>query len=158
MKISKKILVIMLSLIFTVFFTVQAFGMEMSAEEKEVWEKVTTAWEAFKKGDMDIDLTANMHKDLVYWNWGDLVPRDRERQAKGVWRHYRLGKVKSYDIEPIEIKIVGNVAILMYTYNYTNNMDRNYYNKAIHVYTKHDGKWVLLGGMSGDCKRPSRCP
>jgi len=140
-----------------VFFTVQAFSMELSAEQKELWEGVKTGWEVFKKGDMDVDLTANYHKDLIYWGWFDLFPRNHEKYV-GMLKYFLLGKVKSYEIKPIEIRIVGNVAILMYSYNYTSLVDKNFYGKSTQTYIKQDGKWLFLGGMSGSGQNPSRCP
>ncbi|MBL7216340.1 MAG: hypothetical protein ISS62_01495 [Desulfobacteraceae bacterium] len=62
MTISTKIFIILLSLIFVGFFTVQAFGQELSPEQKQVWEVQKATWELSKKGGSDIEkYKANFH-------------------------------------------------------------------------------------------------
>lgn len=156
MRISTKISIVLLSLIFVGFFTVQAFGQELSAEQKEVWEVQKARWELLKKGETDIEkLKANFHKAMFYWGWGNLFPVNGDRYAE-ILRS--LVKVKSFELKPIEIKIFGSVAIVMYSYSYTNPWDRVISGRSTNIYMKQDGKWLLLSGMSSSCQNPSRCP
>ena len=62
MKISTKISIILLSIVFAGFFTVQAFGKELSVEQKEVWEVQKTTWELMKRGETDMEkYKSNFH-------------------------------------------------------------------------------------------------
>lgn len=65
MRFSTKISIILLSVIFVVFFTVQAFGQEWSAEKKELWNVQQRDWELMKKWDIET-IKANLIKNFVY--------------------------------------------------------------------------------------------
>ena len=81
MKISTKTSIILLSLIFVGFFTVQAFGQELSAEQKQVWEVAKATWELSKNGETDIEeYKANFHKDLFF-----LGPRSPSPESSNSW-------------------------------------------------------------------------
>jgi len=156
MKISTKIFIILLSLIFVGFFTVQAFGKELSAEQKQVWEVEKATWELSKNGETDIEkYKANFHKDLFYLGPRSLSPESSNSWARK-WKHF--AKVKSFEIKPLEIKIFGNIAIVMCFYNYTDPWDNVFSGKSTNIYMKEDGKWLLLSGMGSSCQIPSRCP
>ena len=68
------------------------------------------------------------------------------------------GTIKSYKIEPMGIRIFGNVAIVMYVINITSNLDEKWYRRVTSIYMKQDGKWLALGKMIGSCQSPSQCP
>ena len=156
MKISTKISIILLSLIFVGFFTVQAFGKELSAEQKQVWEVTKATWELSKKGETDIEeYKANFHKDLFCLSPKSLSPESSNSWARK-WKHFV--KVKSFELKPLEIKIFGNIAIVMYFYNYTDLWDNVFSGKSINIFLKEDGKLLLLSGMSSSCQISSRCP
>ena len=156
MRISTKMSIILLSLIFVGFFTVQAFGQELSAEQKQVWEVAKATWELSKNGETDIEeYKANFHKDLFCLAPKSLSPESRNSWARK-WKHFV--KIKSFELKPLEIKIFGNIAIVMYFYNYTDPWDNVFSGKSTTIYMKENGKWLLLSGMSSSCQIPSDCP
>ena len=156
MKISTKIFIILLSLIFVGFFTVQAFGQELSAEQKQVWEVTKATWELLKKGEPDKEkYKANFHKDLFFLGLRSRLPESSNSWARKL---KSFVKVKSFELKPIEIKLFGNIAIVMYYYNYKDPWDNGFSGKSINIFLKEDGKWLLLSGMGSSCQKPSRCP
>ena len=85
----------------------QAYGMEMSAEQKELWEKVQKAWEWWKNGDIEAAKAAT-HKDYNFWSSSRLFPQSRDDYLNGLFTI----KIKSYELEPVEISILGNLALV----------------------------------------------
>lgn len=156
MKISTKISIILLSFVFLGFFSAQAFGEEMSAEQKQVWKAQKATWELMEKGEKDIEkYKANFHKDLFYLGRTSVSPANRNRWAMLLINYMT---VDSFELKPIEIKIFGNIAIVMYSYNFKNSMDMITSGKVTNIFMKEDGKWLLLSGMSSSCQKPSMCP
>jgi len=149
-------LVMVLFGVFLLYNTNQAFGKEFSAEQKQVWEVTKATWELLKKGEPDKEkYKANFHKDLFYLGLRSRLPESSNSWARKL---KSFVKVKSFELKPIEIKIFGNIAIVMYYYNYKDPWDKVFSGKSINIFLKEDGKWLLLSGMSSSCQISSRCP
>jgi len=154
MRLSKKISITLLLLIIVVFFTVQAFGQEgLSAEQKEIWERVQTVWELWKKGDREA-VNARIHENFIYWSNYRSVPDGRDSFVSSLFSF----KIKSYELKPIEIRISGNVAIVQYLWKFTNVIDEVYTGRSMGVGIKQDEKWRILGAMSASCTNLPPCP
>ena len=153
MRISTKISIILLSFVFVVFFTVQAFGLELSAEQKELWNVQQRDWELMKKGDIET-IKANLIKDFVYWCHASSMPGGGLSYVKVIKRKV---KIVSYKLMPFEVKISGNVGIVMYAWTFTNPFDIVYSGRNTNTYIKQNGKWQMMGGMSASCTKPSPC-
>jgi hypothetical protein len=149
MKISIKIWAIMLSLICMVFFTVQAFGVEMSAEEKELWSRIEMFFEGWKNGDRkDIKL----HKNFVGWSSSAKAPLGRDD-----YLHFIFSvPIESYTLEPVKITTTGNFCLVMYNWSIKGFWGSNA-GHSISTYMKQDGKWHGMGEMSASCKKPALC-
>jgi hypothetical protein len=134
----------------------RTYGMEMSAEQKEVWDVLKESWELRKNGETDIEkYETHFHKDLFYWGWNLMVPLNKKAWAEMCTTRTHL---KSLELMPMEINILENMAIVMYKYSYVNLLDNDISAKVLNIYEKENGKWRLLSGMSSSCQKQSRCP
>jgi hypothetical protein len=155
MMISTKVSTILLLLIFVAFFAAPTFGMELSTAQKELWSGIQAGWEVWKKGDMEAMETweVNFHEDYVWWHAFNLFPKNRAEWAKALSSF----KIKSFKLEPYEVRIVGNVAIVQYYWRITIPNGKVFPGRISSTYIKQDGKWKALGGMSASCSYPVSC-
>ena len=154
MRISTKISIILLSFVFVVFFTVQAFGQEWSTEQKELWNVEQQDWELMKKGDIET-IKANLIKDFVYWCHASSMPGGRLSYANAITRRV---KIVSYKLMPYDVRISGNVGIVLYAWTFTNPDGIAHSGRNTNTYIKKNGEWQMMGGMSASCTKPSPCP
>ena len=153
MRISTKISIILLSFVFVVFFTVQAFGLELSAEQKELWNVQQRDWELMKKGDIET-IKANLIKDFVYWCHASRMPGGGLSYVKMI---QLKAKIVSYKLMPFEVIISGNVGIVMYAWTFTNPRGIVSSGRNTNTYIKQNGEWQMMVGMSASCTKPSPC-
>ena len=145
-------LVMILFGVFLVDNATQTYGMEMSAEQKMLWERVQKGWELWKNGEKEL-WKAGTHKDYIVWLNHRLFPRKRDIYADGLFS-FRL---KSYELKPVEISISGNLALVMYSWTFITLPDRTWSGRSTNIFVKQDGKWHLMGSMSASCTNPARC-
>jgi hypothetical protein len=134
----------------------QAFMIEMSTEQKEVWNHVEQVWEIMKKGDMEA-LEAGLFKEMAYWGYASGSPSDKNGYYDGI-NQWFAGRIKSYKLEPFAITISGNVGIAMYGWNMVMEYGRSISARSAMTYIKQNGKWIFLGGMACSCEKPTPCP
>lgn len=132
----------------------QTYGMplEMSAEQKVLWERVQKGWELWKNGDRE-GFKAGIHKDYTCW------PSTRgftENKDDYTSRLFGLS-LSSYKLEPVKISISGNLALVMYYWTLTSQYGQ-FSGRATSIYMKQDGKWHAMGSTSASCKKPALCP
>ncbi len=154
MRISTKISIILLSFVFVVFFTVQAFGQDWSAEQKELWNVQQRDWELMKKGDIET-IKANLIKDFVYWCHASSMPGGSLSYANAITRRV---KIVSYKLMPYDVRISGNVGIVLYAWTFTDPHGIVHSGRNTNTYIKQNGEWQMMGGMSASCTKPSPCP
>ena len=150
MKISMKILVIMLSFIFTVFFTVQAFGMEMTAEEKELWKRIENFFEAWVHGDRK--KLPDLHENYLNWSSSRENPMGKDDYINMII----YIPIESYTSELVKISTAGNFCLLMYNWSIKGPWGSNK-GRSVAAYMKQDGKWHAMGGFSASCRNPAVC-
>jgi ketosteroid isomerase-like protein len=138
-----------------VFSGFQVFGQEWTDVQKEVWNSVKASWEYFKQGDLEGFMTT-YHDDAVEWWRNKAIPLDKATMKlnfKG-WLDY--DKPISYELEPLSIKIFGNVANVFYTVKWKGDILSDY-GRHMQTWIKQDNKWKFISGMNASCDKPLNC-
>lgn len=138
-----------------VFWGFQAIGEEWTAEEKEVWEVVVADYELFKKGDLE-GVLASRHDDVVIW-WGNkLIPYDKELIRVNYRGWFNYDKPVKWEVEPLAIKIIGNVATICFTYKYSGKLISSK-GRNTETWIKQDNKWLMINSFSALCNKLPPC-
>jgi ketosteroid isomerase-like protein len=142
---SLKILALIFVMIFG-FGVVQGFAQILSSEKEEVWKQEEAFYESWKKGDLK-GFMALWHKDAQLWSHVD------EQPMKKNWvENYFTGakfKIESYKLKEPTVDIFGNIAIVYFSATVeVSSGEPAYLNRVIHLWTKQDKKWLLIGGMN----------
>ncbi len=136
-----------------VFWGVQSFGQELSAEQKEVTNVIKIVWDSLVKGDYET-VDKLWHKDGAWWGAAFDLPQDKNTYLGG------LKKIKfpSAEVKPVEVKVVGNTALMHYYYSFTVAGNSNVMSgRAAATLTKLDGKWIVVGLLMSSCSQLSPC-
>ena len=132
----------------------QAFGEEWSATQKKIWSMEKTLWELWEKGDFETRQKL-YHEDCVLWAFKAASPSGKDILGSGLMPTI----IVSFDLQPLEIKIFDNVAIVQYRCKWVRYGYRvNYSNRFTHIWMNQDGKWKIIGAMSSDCLKLPPCP
>lgn len=144
-----KSITIALSIVLTVLVSAGSVqAQQWNAEQKEVWKTVETYTQMLIDGNVD-GLMGYFHKDFTGWGPGAPVPSDFATRDK--WVRFFVPKMKMHfhNMQPLSIKVHGDVAIVQYLssslasrggaeakWSATNWTD---------ILMKTDGKWMLIG-------------
>jgi len=145
---TKSILII---LCITLLSSAQLFGQEWSDEQQEVWQANENWWELLKNNDVE-GIKALIHKDYAGWNWGDNAP---EGQAEALrWASHMIpkGKISYINLKPLNILVMGDVAVLHYYYSKFQTVDGKetvVQGRWTDILKKEDGKWLLIADSGG---------
>jgi hypothetical protein len=137
----------------------QTFGEEWTQDQKEIWSVIQADWEANKNGDVESTLTCRHDKVLSIYSY-DSSPynKDQIRTSNQYWL-YSDDRPTSYNIKPIAIGIIDNVAIVFYWYEWrsdlTGSSDKG---RSMNTLIKLNNKWVTVGSMDASCIRPAPRP
>ena len=125
-----------------------AHAQQLSDAEKEVWQTVETYTKRFAENNVD-GMMSYFHKDFTGWGAGAPVPSDFATRDK--WVRFFVPKIKVlfYDLQPLAIKVHGDVAIV----HYISSMLSVRGNEAAEwsstnwtdILKKDGGKWMLIG-------------
>ena len=138
-----------------VFWGSQIFGQEWTAEQKEVWEVVVADFEKFKQGDAE-GILASRHEDVLIW-WGDKpIPYDKKTVEYNYRNWFSYDIPTKWELEPLAIKVIGNVASVFFTYKWSGNIlsgsDRD-----LETWIKQDGKWLMINSFNASCDKLPPC-
>jgi ketosteroid isomerase-like protein len=133
------------------FFTYPTYGEELSAAQKEVWKMQEAVWELWKKGEVEGRL-ALYHKECILWLYNAAFPGDKTLIRREMTKY---SKIDSFELEPQEVKVFGNFAIVQYSLKYT-AFGKNYNERATTNWMKQDEKWQIIGSMRA--QQPSEFP
>jgi len=147
----KKLLMVFPLVILLCFFLIESkhiAAKEWTAEQKAVAECFHKYVNTAVKGDIE-KLKSFYHPQMSWWDYKQEHPVGIDVYLKGLEEFYK-SKVKwiSCDAEPLEIHVVGNVAVLYATYK---NIFKDAEDHEITssgpwtaVLIKQDGKWLFL--------------
>ena len=137
------ILVLAIALILPV--TAQA--QNWSAEQQEVWE-----WEKGVLEAQDLEtFSASLHDDFVGWGivGSFSVPLNKADKTAMVGRSFEIEDSVYIYLKPLEIRIHGNVAVILYiaTETFKNKAtgeETSYTAQWTDIAVKQDGKWKWI--------------
>jgi len=152
MKINKMVpvLILLLGLGFN-----SVFAQEWNSAQKEVWKNVNDYWALMAKGDIN-GFMEYFHADYMGWDNDSKVPSAKEDNRK--WLNYWMQGVKIpvYQIDPLTIKIYGDIAFVHYYYSFVRERDGKKETESgrwTDILMKQGGKWVLIGDHGGSDKK-----
>jgi len=131
------------------------FGQELTAEQKEVWDVVIADYELFKQGDVEGILAAR-HDDVSIWYGNKKVPLDIEQLRLNYKGWFDYDKPVSFKLEPVAIKVIGNVASVFYTYKFSGKI-LSFSGRAMKTWIKQNNSWILINSHSSSCDKLPFC-
>jgi len=138
-----------------VFWGFQVFGQDWTAEQKEVWKVVEADYEFFKKGDLE-GVMAMRHDDVVIW-WGNKpVPYDRKLLRLNYESWFTYDIPAKWELEPLAIKVIGNVASVFYKYKFSGNLLSGS-GRNLETWIKQDNKWLMINNNGAHCDKLPPC-
>jgi len=146
-----KTMLLLALVILTIMVSSQAFGEEWSTAQKEIWEIQGNEWMLWMKGDLEGRL-ALYHKECILWLYNTAFPGDKTLIRRGMTKY---SKIDSFELEPLEVKVFDNVAIIQYSLKYT-AFGKDYNERATTTWMKQDKKWQIIGSMRA--QQPSEFP
>ncbi len=131
-------------------------AQEWSVAQKEVWTNVTTYWGLMAKGDINGFLDY-FHPDYIGWDNGSPLPSTKEQSKKWITYAYQGVKIPVYEINPVAIKIYGDVAFVDYYYAMAKESQDGKKSSESGRWTdillKQGNKWVMIGDHGGSDKK-----
>lgn len=136
---------------------VQSPIVELSQEQRELWEHVGNLWAISKQRD-ERQIRATLHPRYVGWDMNAALPHDREAAVHSV-----LGDSPSlweYNLNPLSVQIYeGKVGVAHYSYSAkvlpSNGQTLTVTGKWSEVYLKQDGRWIMVS-VSGRPDEPKK--
>jgi len=130
----------------------QVFGQEWSAKQKEVWKNVETYWDLDAKRDLE-GVLSYFHDDYSGWFNRSALPDNKASTRKSFAHSFETTKILLQEIQPVAIKIHGNMAIVHYYYSRlvkdVEGKERNRSGRWTDILMKQGDKWVLIGDHGG---------
>jgi ketosteroid isomerase-like protein len=139
-----------------VFWSSQVYGQEWTDEQKQVWKMVEIWWENAKQGDVEALLANYYVMESYEWGPSEAIPMDKKAALPKLKEWFNYDKPISYELEPLNIHIVGDVALIFYLNKWKGNIISDKA-RQIDTYVKHDNKWKFMGGMGCSCNNPPTC-
>jgi ketosteroid isomerase-like protein len=152
MKYISNLLVVVAVLCFAMLPSTVLFAQEWSAEQKEVWENVEAYWVLYTEEDLE-GFLSYFHTDFSGWFNLAALPRGKSSVRKWDSHGMKTEDTVVHEINPVAIKIFGNVAVVHY-----------YYTRAVKdaegkqtlvrgrwtdILMKQDDRWVMIGDHGG---------
>ena len=135
-----------------VFVAPPLLAQEWSAAQKGVWKNVEAYWNVWAKRDLDGFLNY-FHDDYSGWFNRASLPSDKGSSRKWISHSFQTVKISVYEINPVAIKIHGNVAIVHYYFSFirkdAEGKESNRSGRWTDILMKQGDKWVLIGDHGG---------
>ena len=144
----------LLILLTGVFWGMQTFGQEWSAEQKEIINVLKTITESLMKGDFET-IDKLWHKDGAWWIEGSVLPLNKIM----ILDISKTMSYTSFEIKPVEVKVFGNTALIQYYYSYISPYTGRDVRQGRGATTliKQDGKWLAIGNLAASCSNLPPC-
>jgi ketosteroid isomerase-like protein len=143
--------------IIIVFSGFQAFGEDWNDSQKELWQLIENQWKNSKQHDFNAFSDYYDFEDCIEWPSSKIFPlvgKNAILKSREKWFIY--DKVESYELQPINIHIVGDVAIVAYQWKYEGSMFSRS-SRQMDTYIKKNNKWNFIAGMGCSCKELPIC-
>lgn len=124
-----------------------------SAEQKEVWKNVETYWAHGAAGNTAA-LLEYFHADYKGWSYRNALPASKQRVAKFAAHEHKTTKTLVYDIEPVTVRVHGNVAYAHYVFTEiikdSEGKEQNRSGRWTDILMKQGNKWVMIADHGGE--------
>ncbi len=128
------------------FGVVQGFAQITSADQKDIWKMEEAFYETFRNGDLKGHM-ALWHKDARLWGFASEYPTTKTSYER-FWEGSKF-KIDSYNLDWPVIDIFDNTAIVYFNLKMEGYLrEPSLSVRIIHIWTKQDNKWLLIGGMT----------
>ena len=151
MKIQQLFRILFVLFIALVVCTNTAVAQEWSAEQQEVWKANENWWDLTKNNDSE-GIKALIHKDYVGWSWGDYAPEGYAEALRWADHMVPKGKIVYINLRPLNILVIGDVAVLHYYYLRRKTIDGKEtveQGRWTDIWKKEGGKWLLIADSGG---------
>ena len=133
--------------------TAAAFAEGSDKEQAQIWNLEKAYWEYVKADDLD-KYRALWHENFLGWPFVSPAPVRKDRITD--WITANTSKsitLQSYSIEQLAIQVTGDLAMDYYRINatwanITGAEVRTDRLRITHTWTRTDGTWQIIGGMS----------
>ena len=151
-----KVVISLLFCVAIVFWGFQVSGEEWTDAQKEVWKIVESWWEYSKQGDVEA-LSAHYYVEDSFEWWPDkAIPLGNKAIMPFLKDWFNYDKPISYELDPLNIHIAGDVAIVFYLLKWKGNILSGNA-RQIDTYIKKNNKWKFVGGMGCSCEKLPVC-
>ena len=129
-------------------------AQEWSPAQKEVWKNVEAYWAVDAAGKTD-EFLAYFHPEYSGWNNRNALPGTKDVAAKFIAHGHKTSKTLVYHIQPVAIKIHGEMAIVHYHWmqitqgTAANEKEESTSGRWTDILMKQGAKWVLVGDNGG---------
>jgi hypothetical protein len=142
MKFAAKTLFLIIAFSIMGFSMNSTYGEEWSAAQIEVWKMQEAVWSLWKKGDVE-GCIALYHKDCIIWRYIASFPWEKSDVSEHMKNR---PNIESFELEPQDVKVFDNVAIVLYFLKYT-VLGRDFDQRVMTTWMKQNGKWQIIGSM-----------
>ena len=137
-------------------FSGPASAQTWSADQQEIWKIEQAMWAMDSAHDLKW-IDTYVHLDSTSWGIDKPVPRNRASIARWDKYDYDNYKVLEYELFPLSITVVGDVAVVHYRYqtateNYKKERE-TVTGRYSDVLVKSAGRWLLLSAIGGDDRK-----
>ena len=144
-KLFRKILVSLLYSGIAIFWSLHAYGAELSESQNEIWNLEQKYWECIKNA--NVETIKNMlHDNVISMRYRKSDPDNKPQEIDLIRRWVSYDKPNSYEIRPLAIQLFDNFAIVCFNYKYTGNRLSDS-GRVTHTWMKQNGTWYLIGLM-----------
>jgi len=144
--------ILVITLCLTLFISVQLSAQEWSDKQKEVWKNVEAYDDLASKGDLD-GFMSYFHSDYSGWSINAALPTNKKLVQKWIAHEFQTTKTLVSEIQPVAIKIHGNVVIVHYYFSRlvkdAEGKEKNRNGRWTDILMKQGDKWVLIGDSGG---------
>ena len=146
----RRAVILILALVVTC--PVIARGQDWSSAQQEAWRTVESYWECYSNGDAECFLSY-LHDDFSGWTNTHALPRDKEDMSQYLPLGFEVSETLLHDVDPVAVKVHGNVAIVHYYYSRTfvdgSGARHNDAGRWTDILLKQGDRWVMIADHGG---------
>ena len=125
-----------------------------ASDEKDIWKNEKAYMEFLQKED-PLGMMSFWNEQGIGWPMGMPKPSGNNR-ARKVYVDILFSQVEvvSFKIQPMAIKVFGDVAVVHYFIDWvtrdSEGIEKEQKTRITHTWMKTDGQWRIIGGMSSE--------
>ena len=143
----------------------QVFAEEWTAAQKEVWAAVKADAELIKQRNVE-GVEALTHNDAIIWFPKEGFPFENKNMYMANIKHWlSWDRPTKWEVKPLVIKIIGDVAIIFYILNYDRDkalggkpyLPFSSKERTMETWVKQDNRWLKISRFSASCDKLPPC-